>query len=1222
MDEVNYDSLIHLVETDTKKSYRAAESNGKANPNVANLGAKVGDIAKLERPGEYYGIAVEFLEDVKPLLTDKFVGRILFMLKKEDYITPLSILELTSLEQLIYILDKWFESATTKYDNMLKSYVTKKYPVFDDWIRTVRADPIMAKMKVVEIGQNQNTLGSVLPPEWIDKEFASGEALHEAMTGLESRIGKPPVTYAIIYSMIIQKFDTLIKDISNLTYEYIFYVDLVKNKINSTIETKPKKNYDYVKYENILIGFKLSDILEPKGAIEGEHSQKKLREVGILVSRLQKAIRRGRYASKALVETVDALNVSPNYNLPEHGFLRVSASKQLVWRLFISILEDCRPYQPIKELSLLDLILLVLITQKCQEYKFTEPLLELIKMTAVLAQFNDSPDDLFDWRSEKESDDVHINPKSEYHTALSLALNNIIMMRGDNKMLRKLYSVNNLFEPFMVPKEEFHDHKVYEDVVLSSIDPHSKTYIILYYQACIPISLTTKEIAGYIWDKSSSYNVRSGEKPPKPDPILRQLQKYFFSGEREYNSKIDENPVHKIKKNKPTNHAKRTSFLILFGKKYKHKGKEIILAGTTETPVRVKINNEWSYESDSNYINAYPKQKIYLTDIDPPFGYKWTKSKMVTEIIDGTPVVDGEIIPFFDGSSLIESIVPDINENVDRKTYQLILEILAGLDVDFDTLLMFRRKAKQKPIRNWLLKSKDIKKFDIDLLKLAYTKIFNQFNNIIMVGPVDRMGHKMQNSINYLLEGKLWAVFNLFYYLYPATFKPSGAVNFYVNKETFGYIHLIQTLERILFDNQVITGMVPTVKTELWDHQKESVNRIMAGFGNQHVSSNANNNKLSYIKGFGDASDVGAGKTLTSLKIATELIKINEYTYSGILVMLPGNKLINTWKTEIEKHTEGFDVKFQEHDANIGPIERNTILVTTMGRMRDHPISHKWLLVIIDECLTVQNKNALQTQEAWMQSLMSKHLVMMSATFFRTRFDKLYYMLKMLQTGLPEQKEYLNTILLESIVSQVSGIKRKWTSNINYFELDDKSRKEYDTIERSNLNTETKFSKLTSYLVSSSKTNESVTKQLGKLIKSLEKKNHRCLIYARSMAEAELWSDTLAITIYPKKGNHTIVTYNDGTYGLNDLIIYDTIVMRIPPPDKLPQIKGRLDRPGQKSDNLLIEYFILKDTIEEGLILRMNIASQFIQQYIMPLAKFYDISINYKKYLEENEENE
>ena len=1238
MEEINYDGLIKIIEKSIKPSYEAYVVNGKMVLNVANLGGKTGDIAKLERNGEYYGIAVELLADVKPLLTDRFVTKMLGLLKKEDYITPLALLGLSSMDQLQYILHKWFQMATVDYNNELASS-KKKYPIFDDWITTITHDPLPNKIKIVEIGQNQNTGDSVVPVDWIDREFDSGYDLQKEMDSLESRIGKPPVTFAIIHSMIIQKNDTLIKDIKGLDYDKIFYMDLVGDKLDSEMVTKAKKGYEYVRYENILVGFKLNDILEPKGNVASE--QTKLREVGLLVSRLQKSIRRGRAASKVLLETIDALNISPNYNLPEHGFLRVSASKQMVWRLFITILEDCRPYQPINELSLLDLILLVLITQKVQEYRFTKPVLNLIKLTGLLAQYNDLPSDWNDWRKEVIADKTpltlspsrrliawsDLTKDSDFHNAISLALSNMIMMSGDNRMLRQLYSQENIFEPFMAPLEltptkwkstltnstnlkkyidSVHDPAVYEDVVLSSYDMHSKTYIILYYQACIPISMTTKQISGYIWDISSSYNIRSGKKPPKKDLVLRSIQIYFHKGGLTTAKPNDKKPVYSLKKIKPNAHAKRTSFLILFGRKYRYKGKDVIIAGTNETPARVKIENEWTYYYDKDLLNSYPERTIKLTDLDPPLGYRWTKNKVITEIVDARPMIDSKYVPYFDGSSVIESITPDITKFIDKRTYGLIIEIFSGLDVSFSTLLAMR-STSTKEITNWLPIAADIKKLNMDLVRLAYTKIFNQFNNIVMVGPVDRGGNKMQNSINYLLEGKLWAIFNLFSYMYPDTFKPSGAVNFHIKKETPGYVHAIKTLELILFDDKVITGPIPIIKTNLWDHQKESADRILGGFATGR-------------HGFGDASNVGSGKTLTSLKIATELIRTNKVTYSGILVMLPGNKLLKTWEDELKKHTEGFDIKFQQNNANIGPIKRNTIVVTTMARIRDHPINHKWLLVIIDECLTVQNRNALWTQSAWTQSLMSKHLVMMSATFFRTRFDKLYYMLKMLQTGLPEQREYLDVILLESIVSQVSSVKRNWTSNINYFELDAESRKQYNAIDRSNVSVEIKFAKLTSFIVSNAKASSSVTDQLGKLIKQQEKKKHRCLIYARAKDEAELWSDKLGIPIYPKKANHCIVTYHDGTYGLNDLVIYDCIVMRPPAPDLLPQIRGRIDRPNQQSDNLFIEYFVLKDTIEEGLILRMNIASQFIQKYIMPLSKFYDVSVNYKKYLEENEQ--
>lgn len=126
--------------------------------------------------------------------------------------------------------------------------------------------------------------------------------------------------------------------------------------------------------------------------------------------------------------------------------------------------------------------------------------------------------------------------------------------------------------------------------------------------------------------------------------------------------------------------------------------------------------------------------------------------------------------------------------------------------------------------------------------------------------------------------------------------------------------------------------------------------------------------------------------------------------------------------------------------------------------------------------------------------------------------------------------------------------------------------------------------------------------------------SNRYLIYAKSNEEAAEWSAELDIPIYPEKGDHCIVTYHNGAYGLNDLVIYNAIIMRPPAPDLLPQIKGRLDRPGNKSNNLLIEYFVVKDTIDEGLIIRLNIASQFIQKYIMPLAKFYKISLNANEY--------
>ena len=1191
---MDIDNVIKLINSSTKAHYKEVVVDGKVVNSVTNYGAKKGERAKLARNGEYFGIAVEFLEDVKRLLTDKFMIRILHFVKKEDYITIMNMLDLVNVDQINYVIHRWCQNSVADYDNSLVS--KKKFPELDWWIESDRATPLPGKIRVTDVGQNKNTGDSVVPLNWLGREFANGREMHEAMNKLDSRLGKPPVTYAIIYSMQKQVIETNVpaSELVGLKNKLTLYVDLKNDKIMTTMSKGYKDGYTYVIYGSMFIGFVLEDLLEDKNDTCGG------KNVSMLVSRLQKCIRRGRYARKILDETVDRINECSNYNLPEHGFLRVSASKQLVWRLFISILEDCRPYVAKDELSLLDLICLTLICNKCLEYKFTPALMKLIKLTAILAQFNDEPQDLFDWRKETEATSTVIT-KSNYHSAISIALGNMIMMKGDNMMLRKLYSAADKFLPFAIPTKVYHDQQVYDDVALSSIDHHCFPHIILYYQACKTISKTTKDISSYIWNVSSSYNVRN-KKVLESDKTLKRIQQYIIDKPSNSFAFAEERkPV--IEKNMPNERTKRTSFLILFGKKYKAASKEIILCGSLDNPANVKIESVWMTSNDPALINGFPVHTIRLNKIAPPFGYQWTKNAVTVKIKDGVPMIDDEKIPFFDGTSILKSNIPRVTKNIKKKTYQTIVDILAGSEIEFDTIIKFRNK-QCKQIYNWLPSGSDLKKIDIDLVKASYMKIFNQMDNIIMVGPVDRLGKKMANSINYIMEGKIWAVFNVLSYLYPDTLKPNSNLNFVLNKSTASYAHMILSLEKICFTSEKSrkTKVLPTIVTPLWPHQMESVKQITDGFN----------------KGFhgkGDASDVGSGKTLTSLSIATELIKNNDSIYSGILVMLPGPKLIDTWKGELDKHTKNFDIVYQKNNADIGPIKNNTIVISTMAKVRDHPISHHWLLVVIDECLTVQNNNALQTEEAWRQSLMSKHLLLMSATFFRTRFDKLYYMLKMLQTGLPEGREYLDCILVESIVSKVSVMKRKWSTNINYFELDAVSRKEYELINEKTMAVDAKYSKLDSYLTSTDRVNNILIGELKKLLTRMEKGGHRCLIYAKSKNEAVKWSEALGIELYPVKGKHTIVTLNDGTYGLNDLVIYDTIVMKIPAPDKLVQIKGRLDRPGQKAQDLHIEYFIFKDTVDEGLIIRMNMCSGFVKTHIMPLSKFYKVSTDFTKYV-------
>ena len=1190
--DINFKKLIKHVETNTKNGYEAAIHESKIVDNLANVGGRRGEIFKLNRPGEYNGLAIELLENVKPLLTNNLIIRILKMISTEDFNTPLNILGLVEIDELLYILKTWLQLALKTPSEYTKSFAPKKtYIKFNDWIKTYRFDPINAKFKIVEIGMNRDTGQSVVPSDWIDREFDSGRYAHREMDALESRIGKSPVTYAIIYSMQIVKNNSVITDITNIKYK--LYVEFIFDgkKFITSYPKKPKENKSnsltYILYTDTLIGFNLDNILKEKT------SEKNNRDVGILVSRLQKCIRRGRYAMSVMENTIDELNNSANYNLPEHNFMRVSAAKQLVWRLFISIMEDCRPYYPINELSLLDLILLTLITNKLTEYKFAPKVLDLIKKTAINAQTNDTASDLFNWRDLEESDKIDFNLESDYHMSIALSVKYLPMMSSDKRMLSKLYSATEFFEPFSEPNKKYIKSEISTDTILSSYDHHCKTCIILYYQGCVN-DMTTKETSNYIWNTSSSYNIRSGSKL-EADSLLRSIQKYFHDGlDKNSRKKAIEIKHDKTIDSEINNYVKRKVFIMLFGQTYKYNSNEIVIAGSPTEPVRIKKNDQWIYSSDLNILNSFPTKIIDLTQITPPDGYTWIKNECEVRIINGKPYIDDSKVKFFDGSSMIKSAVPLIKSNI-KSGQNMINDIFEGIEIEFDLVKRLRVEHVDK-YYNWKIPETA----ERDLVYLTYTKIFNQISNLIMIGPVDRLGHKMANSINYEYEGRLWVIFNLLSYLYPDTIIPNGLTNFKINTRTLGYNDLVNKLRKFIFVKKNISGIVPSIKTNLWDHQNDSVNKILAGF-------------KSGGHGFGDASDVGAGKTLTALSIACNLINLNKSDSNyGILVLLPSNQLIKTWCDEIKKHTENFNLIIQENNNKIDKIKKNTIIITTMARARDHPINHTWLLVIIDECLSVQNKNALQTESAWKQSLLSKYLVMMSATFFRARFDKLYYMLKMLQTNLPENKSYLNAILLESIVSQVSSIKRKWTTNFNNFSMNSETKILYDKIANSDLSDDTLYAKLQAFLTNNSIIQKIIINGIKSIIKNLP--NNKCLIYAKSNDEATKWSAKLGIPIYPEKGTHCIVTYHNGAYGLNDLIIYDTIIMRPPAPDLLPQIKGRLDRPGNKSDNLRIEYFIIKNTIDEGLIIRLNIASQFIQKYIMPLAKFYKISLNADEY--------
>ncbi|NDB59956.1 DEAD/DEAH box helicase [bacterium] len=363
-------------------------------------------------------------------------------------------------------------------------------------------------------------------------------------------------------------------------------------------------------------------------------------------------------------------------------------------------------------------------------------------------------------------------------------------------------------------------------------------------------------------------------------------------------------------------------------------------------------------------------------------------------------------------------------------------------------------------------------------------------------------------------------------------------------------------------------------------------------------------------RGFGDASNVGAGKTLSALSTISELYTYHRQKKVFALILLPTEKLYKTWRDEISKHFDQ-SIRILEQQANGSlkgkEIDGLNLVITTMGRNREHLLEKKWLFVVIDECLTVQNKEAQQTMSAWIQSIHSTYgVLLLSATFFRTRFDKLLYMLKMLNCNLPETKEYLDTILCDSIKVHLPASKREWKDTVLRYQLDTSKRKVYDSILESDLSNEMKYVRLHQFI----REHIDYCNMFVNTIQKLEK-GKKALIYAESKLEAEQFAKNIPdVGLYPDiSKRHVVVSYANGTYGLNDLVGFNVLVTRPPEPDKLPQMKGRLDRPGQLSNQLEIIYILLENTIEEATYLRIDLCNKFYSNHIMPISEFYSLAL-------------
>jgi hypothetical protein len=1316
---VSEKELISYIEQNTKATYRASyDDDGKLDNNIANTGLSSGQIA-IRGGGEYNGLEIRATEDIKPLLTDARVIRAIKHLIAGEIPKAIGVLRLNEeiyeysasnpndqngLGLLYSTIKYWLERndipVPKEYtDKAIDITSNNKFKKLIEWIESYIWSPIRGKFEIVEIGYDKDH--SIVPEEWLGREFNDAYELHKAMDKLDWRKGKPAVTFCIIYGIQHKPASEIytIADVPTNAKVKIGMTMFIKKGIiqsNITIFDSTKnykdwfkslpKNCDILMFElngdnfdkKISIAFHYNELFESVPKYE------KKRTVGLLVSTMQKLLRRGPSCSEALEEVLREIWRSPAYNLPEQQFLRVSACRQLCWRLFITCIEDIQAFETKdpRVLQMPDLAILGIIANGYVKSQFNEFVFNKLLLTALSVQRIDKK---WDYMSNEQKLMKPVPLKNTDNNLLNsfVALQNYMPVRSwDDYLL--LVAFNNINEELVVPTKltipvnkkihEFSDPISYENGLLAGCDMHAYPNILIVLQGSLPFipydsSLhTTKSLWNFIWTYSSSVNYRLDpliiDKPTqKLIDILKNIQRKTLqlygaddpdSDINKIRTLVDNYPSYPekndviVNKESDTPLTKRVAFILLFGQRksyiYKKKRYDIVIAGyDIDDPEGSVCKVKYVSNNETIYIEGELRRDIesdFLKDFsdtielpDAPLGYDWIWSNKKKVNIKSDIVknefrfyVDGTEISAYDASNVLIKLdvlkplpLPNKISKVIKRALYLTPDKLKTLDNKLDdyqiNMLMREIHEKNYPLFDWAQLAKDAQ-LPNELWRSVYIKLYNNYEHDLTIGPVDGKGNALRDSINYMYEGTIWRVFNMLSMLYPKAIKTTHAIKslkFRINRNTPQYMDLLRCLDEITFGRQSKQNKKSKNKdnsvakieivSKLWDHQQATVDKII---------------KDVFIlgkRGFGDASSVGSGKTLTALAIMAELYNNKKTKLSNnksFLVLLPTTYLFKTWEDEITKHCKGYHIVFQNANGSLtDDLQKNSILITTLGRMRDHPLSQSWIFVVIDECLTVQNKNALHTEEAWRQILVSQHGVfMMSATFFRTRFDKLFYMIKMLNTGLPEEKKYLDAILAESIVMNIPKKTREWITNYNPFELESKSRKLYDELLATELTSEKLYIKLQSFLFD----NFDYVETFRSVIIKCEKLGRRCLVYTRSKNEADLFASRIKnLSRFPDiSGKHIVISYVEGTYGLNQLTFLNTIVTRFMDPDKIPQAKGRLDRPNQTHDTLYLEYIYIKDTIDRGGLMRLELANSFYKDYLMPLAEFYDIALGKK----------
>ena len=1281
------DNFITQIFKEGKKS-RFDASNKKLLKNVANFGGDKGTCLFVNRNGEYNGIVIELLDKVYPLYLDIPVHSI-YLNIESNYTGNLEIIEKFNLSLLYqeysnelfrFVVDEYLINSNLKpiysnYPKITSNINSQKIIELKKKIKYDTHDLIPSPIKVISTGE-------LLPEDWIGKIFDSGESFHKSIDNLDSRINKPPVTYLANYCMEYVKDKkipelTELKELDKLknvwvqdiqTGKFIQYTG--KTKLNPEI-----KNYIQIdcldKSNPLYILVSLSNTFDQSNAPNQSNS------IGFNVSLMQKSFRRGIEAQDNLIESIKKLSKTKPYNNPEYQYELVSGSRQLVWRYFISIIEDIQIYKSEKYLDIFDLVIYSYIFHNYPKFiinsTLVTKLIDLGKLLLIL-------DTNINFRIYPEDNSNKYDLNSRYQISLGISHNYMPGMKGDKRMIRclltfikskpKLFPIDQLegkFSDYIKQKEQTkYTDLIYRKIgYYAGLDLHSNPQMIVQvhnvlYSMDKKKSIDLETCSGLIWDTSSSFNYRYNKMKwnklndllyliqynwinPQIDPKLLKLSDDYtnklWTGEfdlninlsnlewKTQNCLIDYNKLIYTKDGsigrmiKP-NHICQILLSSQFKNNFWYSSKKTQPIYTNDQIKFKHLDNIIGFESEPElyekiFIGYFGYLKTYSVNIEN-IEYKVsveTKNDLNWIKINGIECIRinlNKTIEYLESTYQIVKLqsVFDTNLDLDSSLYKILSNLINCSSSQINTFIDFKSiiKLQQKP--NHLVKSNILTNISPEIKQILLSRVLTSLEDkldrtTLIIGQIDRTGKSNGDSVDSESEGYLLRLFNIFAVMF-GCFHRVSEYKFHLDTrspvfrywlESMGY-QFENTFNKKTF--QVNKEKNKIIKTKLWEHQIKVRDMITGNI----IRFNQ--------KGFGDASEVGSGKTLTALSV---IEFINNLTpNANYLVLVPNTNLYQVWVDEIKSHCENVYCYTQESDGKwVNSINNQTnsndcvrIYVSTMGRNRDNQLTKEINFVIIDECLSVQNKESKWTIKAFEQVVRAKYgVLMLSATFFRTRFDKLFFMLKMLNTGLPTKSEYLDTILNTGIGANIKTNRIKWDIHTNKIKMGNKFYSEYNGNKIAD-----KFEsyiKLKKYLNTYVKFQDLIKPKITELLGL----GRKILLYVESQTQLEEFEEYVQINklewgFYPNISKDVcILSKHKGTYGINNLIGYNTIVMKPPEPDKLPQIKGRLDRPGQKFPILYLEYIVIADTIEELDIVKLELSNNFYRGHIVPLANYY-----------------